>query len=357
MGTPAMNERHSQRDDHEAVELRPVPQGLRITVADRGDHREIRVEGPHQIFTPSGYRRVVTSCTPTLHSVETIQAAVDVSGSGVVEDFQRAENASYTNGAIKLILDFFDLDLPNSHVLDFGSGKGAFAVRLFHLGARRVTGVEVDPEKVELSRRFMADLTDDGFAFHRIDFLDGSNRLEFDDGAFDIVWANAVLEHVLPDERVHVLRECWRLTRPGGHFVISATPNRWWIQESHTTKLMFVNYLPLRLAHWLARRYARTVPADEPLETTLSRGFRGLSYWEVRRALPEAKWLALGSRYGRDTEAYIRAWSWPEDGRKKRILKRVVHRAVDLVGLFLRPFGVPQTAVGPSHVIVLQKPA
>jgi SAM-dependent methyltransferase len=64
--------------------------------------------------------------------------------------------------------------------------------------------------------------------------------MPFADGEFDIVWSNAVLEHVGDFERqVAFLRE---LDRVGArHFI--TTPNRWFAVEVHT-RVPFLHWLP-----------------------------------------------------------------------------------------------------------------
>ena len=68
---------------------------------------------------------------------------------------------------------------------------------------------------------------------------------------------SAVFEHVLPEERDPVLDMLWSVLRPGGVMVVDQTPHRWFPQESHTTALPFLNYLPGR---WRSGR--RSVAAD-----------------------------------------------------------------------------------------------
>jgi SAM-dependent methyltransferase len=69
--------------------------------------------------------------------------------------------------------------------------------------------------------------------------------LPFEDGAFDIAFSNAVIEHVGgPDEQRRFVAEALRVARRA--FV--TTPNRWFPLEVHT-RLPLVHWLPERLAH------------------------------------------------------------------------------------------------------------
>jgi SAM-dependent methyltransferase len=69
--------------------------------------------------------------------------------------------------------------------------------------------------------------------------------LPFEDGAFDVAFSNAVIEHVGgPDEQRRFVAEALRVARRA--FV--TTPNRWFPLEVHT-RLPLVHWLPERLAH------------------------------------------------------------------------------------------------------------
>jgi SAM-dependent methyltransferase len=71
--------------------------------------------------------------------------------------------------------------------------------------------------------------------------------LPFEDRAFDVVYSNAVIEHVGDRERQELfVREALRV----GRRVFITTPNRWFPIEVHTR---------LPLVHWLPDRYAHRV--------------------------------------------------------------------------------------------------
>jgi SAM-dependent methyltransferase len=69
--------------------------------------------------------------------------------------------------------------------------------------------------------------------------------LPFGDGAFDVVFSNAVIEHVGGDEAQRRFVEELRRVAPRA-FV--TTPNRWFPIEVHT-RLPLVHWLPERAAH------------------------------------------------------------------------------------------------------------
>ena len=71
--------------------------------------------------------------------------------------------------------------------------------------------------------------------------------LPFADRAFDVVFSNAVIEHVGDRERQHLfVREALRV----GRRVFVTTPNRWFPVELHT-RLPLVHWLPPPASAWL----------------------------------------------------------------------------------------------------------
>lgn len=69
--------------------------------------------------------------------------------------------------------------------------------------------------------------------------------LPFEDGAFDVVFSNAVIEHVGGAERQRAFVS--EALRVGGRVFVT-TPNRWFPVELHT-RLPLVHWLPEPLAH------------------------------------------------------------------------------------------------------------
>ncbi|MBM3677508.1 MAG: class I SAM-dependent methyltransferase [Actinobacteria bacterium] len=87
-----------------------------------------------------------------------------------------------------------------------------------------------------------------GFAarYPTIPYVQGDAcALPFPDGAFDLVFSNAVIEHVGDRARQELfVREALRV----GRRVFLTTPNRWFPLEVHT-RLPLVHWLPDPLAH------------------------------------------------------------------------------------------------------------
>jgi ubiquinone/menaquinone biosynthesis C-methylase UbiE len=78
--------------------------------------------------------------------------------------------------------------------------------------------------------------------FPNVEFVLGDGlSLDFPENSFDIVFSNAVLEHVGNYENVEkFILESYRVSR---REVILITPNRWFPLETHT-KILFLHWLP-----------------------------------------------------------------------------------------------------------------
>jgi SAM-dependent methyltransferase len=103
----------------------------------------------------------------------------------------------------------------NARILDAGCGSGSILGHLSAFG--EVTGVDISPLAVAASRARRTGVVVQGSIDH----------LPFPDDEFDLVTCLDVLEHT-PDD-VAVLRELRRVTRPGGHVLLTvpAYPALW----------------------------------------------------------------------------------------------------------------------------------
>ncbi|MFS0852867.1 class I SAM-dependent methyltransferase [Microbacterium sp. 179-I 3D4 NHS] len=130
--------------------------------------------------------------------------------------------ATYTHGHHESVLRSHSVrDIANSaaylrphlhsetRLLDVGAGPGSITVDFAGVVAH-VTATEIDDDALALSRGLAADRGVANITFSVEDVHD----LSFDDGAFDVVHAHQVLQHV--SDPVQALREMRRVTAPGG---------------------------------------------------------------------------------------------------------------------------------------------
>jgi 2-polyprenyl-3-methyl-5-hydroxy-6-metoxy-1,4-benzoquinol methylase len=112
-------------------------------------------------------------------------------------------------------------DLRGRRVLDVGCGNGQNAALLARLGAE-VTGIDVSAGAIRLAQRRAAAWG----VRDRVQLICAPlETAALPAGAFDVVWGDAFLHHVL-DELPHVVSRLLAATRPGGLLVFSEPVNR-----------------------------------------------------------------------------------------------------------------------------------
>jgi len=242
-------------------------------------------------------------------------------------------------------------DLTDQYVLDFGCGCGASSVVLARLGAR-VVGVDPSLASLRVARQRICEcgLLDRVMFIHVRD----SARLPFVSGSFDTVVCYHVLEHIPPSDRSRHLREMWRMLRAKGHLFVAA-PNRLWPVEFHTTGLWWVPYMPLR---W-ATRYSKCrgrIPSNVTLRELLTRGMRGVSYWEIVNAIDDDHVVELNREVGDDLDSYFAVSMGKKQHNRHTAAKNLIkllYRGCDI--LFWKPLSLPAAVFLPYTIVCLKK--
>ena len=120
---------------------------------------------------------------------------------------------------VHVLLEYLELS-DGDDVLDCGCGMGFYLVAMQQLRDLRLTGLDMDPERL----RYAAEIG------VRATLVQGQGEaLPFADASFDRLLMSEVLEHV-PDDAA-ALREAHRVLRPGGILAISVPHARypfWW---------------------------------------------------------------------------------------------------------------------------------
>lgn len=334
------------------VSLQTTFQDLEIYVKDSGVSRKVCIKGNHVM--PGGPYHCPYSELETLLSLHTLTKIALRKGRYFRDEIERSENPSYLQRKIEILLKEFGIVLSHKKMLDFGCGAGASTLIFLRCGATDITGVEVDQTLLDIAESRLNNFFQRGYRLVRIEYIDGKYSMPFSDEEFDIVWAQAIMEHVLPDQRRFVLRELWRVLRKDGLLIIFGTPNRLWVKEFHTSNLFFVNYLPLDIAIFIARRCSNRVSINQSKEELLSHGFRGCTYWEIARALPNAVCLNKAFRK-KDLSVGIQSWRGDTDSRLRKKMVEIYGFLMTLADPILALFDLPQTAFLPSHILVFRK--
>ncbi|MBB6187492.1 class I SAM-dependent methyltransferase [Rhodanobacter sp. MP7CTX1] len=107
----------------------------------------------------------------------------------------------------------------NSRVLDFGVGWGRI-IRFFtrEVDPSGLYGVDVDGDILNEAKSIGVE--------GQLGLIGKSDRLEFPDNHFDVVYAFSVFSHISKDSASHWLGELMRVLKPGGTLVLTTTTDR-----------------------------------------------------------------------------------------------------------------------------------
>jgi SAM-dependent methyltransferase len=241
------------------------------SIADLGDHRVLTVDGRDH---------------PTHYSTRVLQMLVDRKGPARAVrylSFRRERAPLYLGPLFAWLHARGARDLA---VLEVGC---AFGHMTEYLADRpevaTIDTFDTDREFVEIVRAKRDELALGKVREIKLLSNDETRRLPWRDGAFDLVLAVGVVEHLPRERRAHV-DEYYRVLAPGGHIAILDTPNRWFPYETHSIGLPLVQWLPSRVAY----RYARLLrPAfrDVPYEEFVADG-TGWRNATLKECLPSA---------------------------------------------------------------------
>src|SRR5881296_873265 len=235
-------------------------------------------------------------------------------------------------------------------VLEIGCSFGHITEYLQQCAAvRRINTFDTDRAFVDMVRVKVDELGLDKVADVR--HLDGEAtcRLPWADGAYDLVLAIGVVEHLPMRLRRAQVDEYYRVLAPGGHIAILDTPNRLFPLETHSIGLPLVQWMSPPLAF----RYARLCRP---------RKFRGLGWadfvadgigWRnasLAECLPSSRWAGLEDL----TEAAGYGWRFFRDtarSRTRRVLLPIFAAAVRI----LRAAGLPPSLCLPYFNLLFRR--
>ena len=190
------------------------------------------------------------------------------------------------------------LGLTGKLVLDFGCGTGALAVAVALKGAV-VTAADPTAISLEACRWRALYFGLDEVRVKTVQ-LDIRPTLPFADASFDLVTCNSVFEFI-PSERQAYLRELVRVTRPGGHVVLSTENGlyprdyytRLWFPLLRREKMRRLN-VPYGLTYFELRRWLRAT-GRRVVDRSVRNEFNSLDNFVARRRLTGSRLLASAS--------------------------------------------------------------
>jgi len=164
-------------------------------------------------------------------------------GRGRIER-RRLVRSQYVENVLSLLYPELRKPLDQCRLLDLGSGLGTISIPAARI-VRSVLGIDIDPSFIRRSQEWA-----EREHLTNVMFREGS-ATRLDEGHFDIVLCDYVLEHVeTPNALISTIA---RHLEPDGAYYLS-TNNKWWPLEGHYgLPLPFVSWLPKA---W-ANRYVR----------------------------------------------------------------------------------------------------
>jgi SAM-dependent methyltransferase len=207
---------------------------------------------------------------------------------------------------------------------------------------------DVDPTFVEIVRLKVAEQR-----LHKVRSVLGlsdaaTRRLPWPDGAFDLVLAVGVIEHLPARDRHRYVDEYYRVLAPGGHLAVLDTPNRAFPLETHSVGLPGVQWLPPALA-WRYARLCKPRLRRTPLEEFAGGAWRNASWAEC---LPSSGRAGLVDV----TEEAGYGWRFFRETARSRLRRAALPAFALLVGA-LRALGRPPSLVLPYFNLVFRKEA
>lgn len=195
-----------------------------IDVIEEGGRRRVRTRSPQR-----GHYRYDDFLTDW--PADLLLALADLKREWFADSYARFEHANYIQKQVDVTLALYNLSLRGKRVLDFGCGFGASSYCFVRRGADNIVAADLVKENTDFARLFFARR---GLA-RSVDVRHEDVVPGLKPGEYDVIWLQAVMEHLLPGERREYLPRFWEALRPGGVLVITETPNRVWPRETHTT--------------------------------------------------------------------------------------------------------------------------
>jgi len=220
---------------------------------------------------------------------ETIESYNQFWGGDSSLDLKRFYLSSNVN---KQIVDYCigrNIDVKGKHLLEFGCRLGSSFLSWLSMDCEKITAIDIDEKALNLSKKIYNDL-----GHHNIDYRISRSydNIPIKKEEFDIVSCNAVIEHISPAHRPYYIRELSKSVKIGGYFIVSATPNRLWYKEGHTTGVWFLNYLPFKLKCSIGSKTKKWKGKlkSKDYEKWIEQGIVGATYKEIYTNLCRSKW-------------------------------------------------------------------
>ena len=243
----------------------------------------------------------------------------------------------------RFIIPWLDATRPldGSAILEIGCGTGTSTVAMAEQGAE-VTGVDINERSLNVAQARL-DAHNQDCSFHLANASEIKHR--FSDKHFDFIIFFASLEHMTHTERMIAMKDAWDMLPTGGLLCVIETPNRLWLDDPHTSRLPFFQWLPDDLAFEYSRFSPKAIvqdaykEGDEESQLAFLRMGRGVSFHEFELAIKPVSQLNIVSCkamfFRRRSILNWLAWRFSADRRYESLLSGACPK---LHWGFLQPF-------------------
>lgn len=153
------------------------------------------------------------------------------------------------------------VDLKGKDMLDAGCGPGGKTIFFSEQGVRSITGIDIDPERIELAKKFAQQKGATTIQLREANLAE----LPFEEDSFDIIFLNDVVEHIQRPILKKALQECKRVIRPGGKICLEFPP---WtaIDAAHLYDYIHIPWCQVFFSdRTLMNVLRRLTPDDQPI--------------------------------------------------------------------------------------------
>lgn len=138
-----------------------------------------------------------------------------------VEGYQEYFDGSMSHTKIKL-LNMLSVE-DGINCLEVGVGRGEFLRQCAMIGAK-VTGIDYSRDAIDIARATLCDFPEANIQ------ISDARHLPFESDSFERVFAGDVIEHLSFEDGTLMLKEMYRVLKPGGFMLVHTSPNTLFIK-------------------------------------------------------------------------------------------------------------------------------